>query len=68
MNFEDSSPCRQKWAYPIATHDIIDVIAKLSGTSAYTSADTELRIGKEARPFVVLKTGAKRVSIKKATD
>jgi hypothetical protein len=59
---------RWKRAYPIAAHDIIDVIAKLSGTGAYTSADAEFGIGEEARPFVVLNTGAKGVSVKKATN
>lgn len=44
------------------------MVAVLLGFATNTGADTELRLGEELSPFVVLNTGTEGVTINKATS
>lgn len=46
----------------------IDVHAVLSSVRTSASADTELAVGHEVGPLVVLVVGAERVSVDKSAD
>ena len=40
--------------YPVASHDIVNVVTQRRGFGADTSAETKLAVGDEGGPFVVL--------------
>jgi hypothetical protein len=42
--------------YPVATHEIVDVVAKARGTSADASTEAEFTVRDEAGPFMILET------------
>jgi hypothetical protein len=54
--------------YPVTTHEIVDVVAKLSRTSTDTGTEAKLFIGDEAGPFVILSTRAEAVAVDESSN
>ena len=54
--------------YPIATHNIIDVLTVSSSVGSDTCAEAEFVIRDEGGPFVVLETFAKGITIDETTN
>ena len=59
--------CSQK-KYPVATLEIVDMVAKARGTSSDTSTEAELLVRDKAGPFMILETWAEAVAIDKTTN
>ena len=55
-------------AYPVATHKIVNVLTVLSGVGSSTCAEAEFVVSHEGRPFVVLETIAKGITIDETAD
>ena len=53
---------------PVATHDVVDVVAKLLRAGTDAGADAEFVVGDEGSPLVVLQTSAEGVSEYQATN
>jgi len=53
---------------PEATHNIVDMLAVLSGIGTSARAEAEFRVRNEGSPFVVLEAGAKGIPIDKTTN
>lgn len=53
---------------PPASHDVVNVLAVLGRVGAEASTDTELVVGHEVGPFVVLHVRAEGVAVEKTTD
>lgn len=53
---------------PVASHDVVDVVAVLRGIGSDAGAETELIIRDKAGPFVVLLAGSEGVSVYEASD
>lgn len=54
--------------YPVAPHNVIDVVAVYSSTRADAYTKTEFNVRNEASPFVVLDAPAKSVTVHKASS
>ena len=48
---------------PVATHDVVDVIAKARSTRSDASTETEFVVRDEAGPFVILETRTEAVAV-----
>jgi len=53
---------------PVAAHDIVNVVAKLRGTSSNAGTEAEFVVRDEAGPFMVLETLTEAVAINEPTD
>ena len=49
--------------HPPATHDIVDVVAKLFRTGTDASPNTEFVVRNEFSPFVILQASTERVAV-----
>jgi hypothetical protein len=58
----------EKDTHPPATHDVVDVIAKLLRAGTNAGAEAEFLLGDEGSPLVVLQTSAKGISEHQATN
>lgn len=54
--------------YPVATHDIVDVVAKLLSTRSEASTDAEFLFGDELGPLVVLHTSSEGIAVEEPTN
>ena len=53
---------------PVASHDIVNVVTQRRGFGADASAETELAVGDEGGPFVVLLACTEGVAINQTAD
>ena len=54
--------------YPVASHDVVDVVAELLSTGTEACANAELLLGDKFGPFVVLHALAEGVAVEEATN
>src|SRR5437016_1875241 len=54
--------------YPVATHEIIDVVAKARCTSSDAGTETEFAVRNKASPFIILKTWTEAVAVDESTN
>jgi hypothetical protein len=54
--------------YPVAPHDVVDVVAVYGSVGANARTEAELIVRDEAGPFVVLDTAAKGVAVHEASN
>ena len=54
--------------YPVASHDIVNVVTQRRGFGADTSAETELAVGDEGGPFVVLLACTEGVAVNQTAN
>lgn len=59
---------KRKWGYPVAAHDVVNVVAKLGGTSTNTGTEAEFGVRYETCPFVVLSSATEAVSVDQTTN
>jgi len=53
---------------PVAAHDIVDVVAKLRGTSSNAGKEAEFVVRDEAGPLMVLETLTEAIAIDETTN
>jgi len=68
MDIRKIEKSTQPSTYPEATHDIINVLAVPGSVGANTGTETELFVGDEGSPFVVLESIAKCVTVDETTN
>jgi hypothetical protein len=54
--------------YPVASHDVVDVVAELLSTGTKARANAELLLGDKFGPFVVLHALAEGVAVEESTN
>ena len=54
--------------YPIASHDVVNVVTQGRGFGADASAETELAVGDEGSPFVVLLACTEGVAVNQTAN
>jgi hypothetical protein len=54
--------------YPVATLEIVDMVAKARGTSSDASTEAEFAVRDKVSPFMILETWAEAVAVDKTTN
>lgn len=53
---------------PETTHNVVDMLAVLSGIGTSARSEAEFSVGNEGSPFVVLEAGAKGIPVDETTN